>query len=105
MTATERRQEIMNALVLRRHESVACLAAEFGASERTIRRDITKLSLRYPIETETGPHGGVRLAGWFRPGRRVLAPEQIEAIREAARYLEGTQKQALLSILAQFTAP
>ena len=105
MTATERRQGIMNALVLRRHETAARLAAEFGVSERTILRDIAELSLRYPIETGTGPYGGVRLAGWFRPGRKALAPEQIEAVREAARFLEGEKKQALLSILAQFTAP
>ena len=105
MTATERQREIMNALVMRRHDSVACLAAEFGTNERTIRRDIQELSLMYPIETAPGPHGGVMLADWYRPGRKVLAREQIDAIREAARFLEGEQKQALLSILAQFTAP
>ena len=105
MTATERRQEIMNALIQRRHETVACLAAEFGVSERTILRDIEELSLRYPLETQTGPQGGIRLASWFRPGRKVLSREQIEAVREAARFLEGEKKQALLSILTQFTAP
>ena len=106
MTATERRQEIMNALVMRRHETVACLAAEFGACERTILRDITELSLSYPIEPLRGRFtGGYQLASWYRPGRKVLTQEQIEAIREAARFLEGEKKQALLSILAQFTAP
>lgn len=105
MTATERRQEIMNVLVLRRHETVANLVAEFGACDRTIRSDITALSLQYPLETVTGPHGGVKLADWFRPSRKVLAQEQIEAIRKAAPFLEGKDQQALLSILTQFTAP
>lgn len=105
MTAAERRQEIMNALILRRSESVGNLAAEFAVNERTIRRDLTELSLRYPIETMTGPQGGVKLADWFRPSRKVLTREQIEAVREAARFLEGEKKQALLSILTQFTAP
>ncbi len=105
VTATERRQEIMNVLILRRHDTITNLASEFGVCERTIRTDITELSLQYPLETVTGPHGGIRLADWFRPSRKVLTQEQIAAIRKAAPFLEGKDQQALLSILTQFTAP
>lgn len=105
MTASERRQEIMNILVNRRRATASALAEEFGVTKRTILSDILELSLQYPLETEPGRYGGVKLADWFRPSRRVLAPEQIDAVRKAAQFLEGPDRQALLSILTQFTAP
>ena len=106
MTASERRDEIMNVLVTRRHVTAAELADMFGVTERTIRSDMLALTGTYPIETVFGRYGGgYKLADWFRPSRRVLAPEQIDAVRKAAQFLEGPERQALLSILTQFTAP
>ena len=103
MTASERRQEIMNILVSRRRSTVSGLAIELDVSKRTILRDVLELSLQYPIETEPGRYGGVKLADWFRPDRRVLAREQAEALRKAAQVLEGEDRQAILSILTQFS--
>lgn len=38
------------------------LADRLGVTERTVRRDVTRLrSLDYPVESVTGPHGGYRL--------------------------------------------
>ena len=106
MTASERRDEIMNVLVTRRHVTAAELADMFGVTERTIRSDMLVLTGTYPIEPAFGRYGGgYRLADWFRPSRKVLAPEQIDAVRKAAQFLEGAERQALLSILTQFTAP
>ena len=106
MTAAERRSEIMNVLVTRRHVTAAELADMFGVTERTIRSDMLALTPTYPIEPAFGRYGGgYKLADWFRPSRRVLAPEQIDAVRKAAQFLEGPDRQALLSILTQFTAP
>ena len=105
MTASERQQEILCVLVKRRQAKTEDLAAILGVTERTIRSDVTTLSLKYPIETVKGRYGGgIRLAGWFRPDRKVLAQEQIDAIRKAAPFLQGEDRQALLSILAQFTS-
>ena len=106
MTASERRDEIMNVLVTRRHVTAAELADMFGVTERTIRSDMLALTCTYPIEPVFGRYGGgYKLADWFHPDRRVLAQEQIDAIRKAAQFLEGREQQALLSILSQFTAP
>ena len=106
MTAAERRQEIMNVLVRRRNVTAGDLAVMFGVDERTIRADILELTRSYPIESVRGRYGGgYRLAGWFRPDRRLLTREQIDAIRKAAPFLSGRDQQALLSILTQFTAP
>ena len=54
MGAAERRQLILDLLCQRRKEAIPNLAAELGVSERTIRRDIEMLTLRYPIETACG---------------------------------------------------
>ena len=58
MGAAERRQLILDLLCQRRKETIPNLAAELGVSERTIRRDIEMLTLRYPIETACGRYGG-----------------------------------------------
>ena len=105
MTATERREEIMNTLIHCRRTTQARLAEEFGVSRQTLYADLLQLSLVYPIETERGHGGGVRLASWFQPGTNVLAKEQIAVLKEAAELFEGEKKQILMSILTQFTAP
>lgn len=55
---TERRAALLRVLCLRRHDTISNLAAEFGVSERTIRRDIEDLSCTEPIYTQSGRYGG-----------------------------------------------
>ena len=106
MGPVERQRQIINSLFNRRKETVSNLAIEFDVNERTIRRDIEELSLTYPIETNRGRYGGgVKLADWYQPSKKVLTPEQANALIKAASLLEGTERQALMSILTQFSAP
>ena len=106
MGPVERQRQIINSLFNRRKETVSNLAIEFDVNERTIRRDIEELSLTYPIETNRGRYGGgVKLADWYQPSKKVLTPEQANALIKAASLLEGTERQALTSILTQFSAP
>ena len=105
MSPAERRRQIMDVLSVRRSDTAENLAVEFGVSERTIRRDIEELTLRFPLETVRGGHGGgIRLCGWYRPYRRTLSPEQAAALRRAVR-AAGTGEDAglLQSILTQFS--
>ncbi|HET9611967.1 MAG TPA: helix-turn-helix domain-containing protein, partial [Acidimicrobiales bacterium] len=38
------------------------LAERLGITDRTVRRDVTRLrDLGYPVDAEAGPHGGYRL--------------------------------------------
>ena len=105
MSSTERRQAIAETLVKRREDTMSNLAHEFGVSRRTIVSDIAELSYSLPIETTKGRYGGgVRVADWYRPSRRTLAKEQIAAIQKAAQFLDGKDRQALMSVLTQFTA-
>lgn len=59
MNAIERREEIMRILIVRRHETMQVLAAEFGVTDRTIRNDITILTAKYPLKVSRGIGGGV----------------------------------------------
>ena len=58
MNITERRNSLLKALHRRGHDTIQNLAIEFDVSERTIRRDITELSLYEPIYTMPGRYGG-----------------------------------------------
>ncbi|WP_026664865.1 HTH domain-containing protein [Butyrivibrio sp. FC2001] len=103
MTASERRREIYDALLVRRKDTAANLAAEFGVSERTIRSDITELSRSYPFTTKQGRYGGgIEVENWFRPERKTLAPEQLAFLKKLAPTLEGEDLKILNSIIAQF---
>ena len=57
MRPNERRAAILDALCIRRQDTIANLAEEFGVNEKTIRRDIEELSCSYPIETVRGRYG------------------------------------------------
>ena len=63
----ERQSAIMDTLCRERCTTTANLSFLLGVCERTIRRDITTLSFRYPIRTIKGRSGGVKLEDWFFP--------------------------------------
>lgn len=95
----------MDLLCQRRKETIPNLAAELGVSERTIRRDIEMLTLRYPIETVCGRYGGgVRMADWYQQGRRRLTPRQTALLRRLAAGLEGEDLEDMKQILTQFVS-
>ena len=105
MTASERREAILNTLMLRRKDTASNLAAEFGVSERTIRNDILELMCSFPIDMKQGRYGGgIEVAPWFRMDRRYLAPEQVDLLKRMAPGLEGKDLQVLNSIITQFAA-
>jgi len=104
MTASDRRNAILNTLMLRRKDTASNLAVEFGVSERTIRNDITVLMCSYPIEMKQGRYGGgIEVAPWYRPDRRYLAPEQVELLKRLAPSLGLKDQQVIRSIITQFS--
>ena len=105
MTASERRDAILNTLLMRRHDTAENLAHEFGVSERTIRDDVLKLSCSYPIETRQGKYGGgIYMADWYYQNMRYLAPEQVDLLKRVAPTLQGEDLQILNSIITQFAS-
>jgi len=102
MTANERRQEIIEVLNLRRQDTMKNLAQEFGVTDRTIRNDITVLSLTHPIETIRGKNGGVRLMDGFSLNRKYLKPNQKELLIRLACDLQDEDLAIMDSILQDF---
>ena len=67
------------------------LAARLEVTERTLRRDVTRLRERlgYPIEATTGPYGGYALGAGGRLPPLVLDDDEAVAVAIALRDLSG----------------
>ena len=100
----ERRNAIIHILNSERHTTMAKLASELDVGMRTIRKDITALSLTFPLLTVRGRYGGgVELADWFRPSAHTLSPRQEELLQRLKLPLAGDDLIVMNSILAQFS--
>ena len=102
MNAIERREEIMRILIVRRHETMQVLAAEFGVTDRTIRNDITILTAKYPLKTSRGIGGGVSIPDSFNPHKNILSVEQMNVLEELIPKANEHQKTVIKQILAAF---
>ncbi len=80
MSPSERRQELLEVLCHRRHDTYDNLAFEFHVSRRTICRDVAILMCSYPIETFRGYGGGVRVANGYYLHHRTLNPRQVSLL-------------------------
>lgn len=102
MTASERRNAILEVLCLRRFETVENLAFEFGVTGRTIRNDILMLSLKYPIYTTQGNGGGIHVDEKYRLGKSFLKEEQQELLQRLLPQLNGKDSEIMRSIINKF---
>ena len=75
------------------------LAEEFDVANRTIRSDITILTREYPLETTRGNGGGVKLADWYKPHRRVLSQKHIDALERGILSANADDAEAFREIL------
>lgn len=105
MSASERRMELLDVLVERRHDNINNLAFEFGVSTATIMRDIQTLSLSYPIYTTQGNGGGVHVVDGYRGGRKYLTETESDLLEKLASKLTGTDFETMQSILKKFNEP
>ena len=102
MTASERRNAILEDLCARRFERINNLAFQYGVTERTIRNDIMILSLEYPIYTAQGNGGGIYVDKNFRLGRVYLKNEQQELLERLLPGLDGKDAEVMKAILKTF---
>ena len=103
MSPNERRQELLEVLCRRRHDTYDNLAREFGISKRTIRYDVEILTLSYPIETASGRYGGgVKVADWYHSNQKTLSPKQAALLKKLAPSLQGDNLAVMNSIISQF---
>lgn len=102
MNTTDRRMEIINILVVRRHTTARELSEEFGVTTRTIRNDIQALSLGYPIYTQQGGAGGIFIREDYKPYINTLSTDELKTLCEIYRQAEGIHKKILLQILGKY---
>ena len=108
MSPAERRQELLEVLCRRRHDTYDNLARDFNVSKMTIRRDVAMLMCSYPIETvHGGRHGCVKVMDGFylnrhNTGGKCLTLKQTALLKELSDQLEGDDLDTLNSILVQF---
>ena len=99
MTASERRQAIIETLSARRCETRENLAREFGVSPRTLTRDITQLSLSYPIVINNGRGGGVAVMDGFYLYHNKLKPQDIAFLERLSKSLSKEDQKTMCGII------
>lgn len=102
MTAAERRQAILEALCVRRHDTRENLAFEFGVSKRTIEYDVLELSLTYPIYTTQGNGGGIHVVDGFYLDKPRLNEKEIALLSKILPTLTGEDKKTMSEILKKY---
>lgn len=99
MTASERRQAILEVLCMRRHETRENLANEFGVSKRTIEYDVLNLMLTYPVYTVQGNGGGIYVTDNFRLDRPRMNEKQTALLQKVLLTLSGEDKETMQNII------
>lgn len=107
MGTYERRTRIWETLRQRKSDTVENLAAEFGVSERTIRRDINVLITEHPITTVCGRYGGIlvldtALPGYFSKAQEDAMKKAVSIIRELAPSALGKAEIKELEKILQY---
>ena len=102
MTMNERRAEIMRILVARRATTMPVLARTFGVTTRTIQNDILALTVDYPLETQRGNGGCVKVADWYHPHRNILSCEQQRVLSELISGCDAYQANVLRQMLTEY---
>jgi len=102
VTVHERRAEIIRILVSRRHETMGQLANELGVTDRTIRSDITALTVDYPLKTIRGNGGCVRIADNYYPHKNIFSQEQQAVLIRLMVKADEYEYTVLCDMLAAF---
>ncbi len=105
MTINERRTEIIRILTARRKDTMRQLAGELGVTTRTIRSDILALTVDYPLETQRGNGGCVKVADWYHPHRSILSDEQQRILSQMIEIGNEQQAKVLREMLAEYGSP
>lgn len=102
MNVSERRDEIISILIVRRHATTNELAYELGVSVRTIEYDIQALSFRYPIYTKPGVAGGIFMSDTYKPYTNSLTPKELKILIEVYEESEDERRETFAQILHKY---
>ena len=102
MTTAERRDAMMEILSERGHETTSNFAKRFGVSRKQIQKDLSKLSMSYPIYTVQGKGGGIFVMEGFKFCKLRLSEEQTDVLRKALAFLSGTDQEVMKEIITLY---
>ncbi len=95
MSNEDRRERIIRILRMNRTVTTEYLANRLSVSQRTITRDIMELSIRYPITTQVGRHGGITLLDTAALPRTILPEKEIDLLKKILKHAEDDAGSAL----------
>lgn len=88
-----RQLAILRILECGRKVTIREICEKTESSKSTILRDLLDLSVDYPIETETGKYGGVRMTPVAKVGRQYLTRDELDYIAGAVSAVSfGSEK-------------
>ena len=100
MKASQRRDEILDILYGRGHETVENLAREFGVSTRTIKTDIKHLLEEgHPIDQRAGRYGGGLYIMETAVNRRRFSSEDVALLERLSKALTGKDAKVMQGII------
>lgn len=102
MSTLDRRNEIVNILIVRRYITAKELAEELSVTVRTIQNDIQALSSGFPIYTKQGGGGGIFISQGYKPYSNTLTADELKVLIELYGMAEGLHKEVLYSILRKY---
>jgi predicted DNA-binding transcriptional regulator YafY len=109
LDAVERRDRLIQLLLLRGRTSVKNLAQELEVSERTILRDVQLLSHSKPISASPGRGGGVFISDYHNMKRFYMKEYEIRLLQKIISESEqnrmcilSTQEMQLLKDIVTF---
>ena len=97
----DRHTNILNILIKGQRVKCSNLAFEFNVSIKTIKKDISELSLHYPINTYPGRYGGIEINKGFAINGYIMKPQDISLIIKALILLyESNPDPEILRLIA-----
>lgn len=99
----ERLISMMNYLIRKENVTAEELSMHFSVSQRTIYRDIEALSrLGFPIYTEKGRNGGIRLLDGYRVDSFLLTRKEKDVLLDSLKALSLSGRKELEDIIGKF---
>lgn len=103
LCVSERRIQILNFLVLRKHTTRMELAFEFDVSVNTIVRDIEYISSFAPIYTKQGKNGGIYILPEYRSYKNYLSDSEELCLYRLMGNATNDERKILHEIITKFT--
>lgn len=98
MGTSERRLKMMKYLCQKKFASMPVLAAEFGVSVRTIKRDIDELGDMIPLEIKTGRYtGGVYVMQGYAWDKAYMSEEDVALLKTIRHTAENGGELCLIA--------